>query len=90
MRTAKIIAASALFFVSTAGASTAEKALFAPVQATCSCKGKGDCTCPKGQCKCKNCGNGTKAKIYETLKGTSESTQLPDTARLDARGGTFI
>ncbi len=60
---------------------------------TCSCKNAGDCTCPKGKCKCKNCGNGhqNKAKVFDTLKGSHETTRLPDTARYeDARGGVFI
>ena len=80
-----------LFLGSTAGASTVEKAfLGVDATATCSCKGKGDCTCPKGQCKCKSCGNGNKAKVFEALKGSNETTVLPNTARMDARGGVFI
>lgn len=84
-----------LFFASTAGAATVEKNVFGSVNpATCSCKGKGDCTCAKGQCKCKSCGNGatgtTKKNVFEALKGSNETTKLPDTARLDARGGVFI
>lgn len=91
MQTLKAIAVGALFLASTAGAATVERAFFgAPTQATCSCKGKGDCTCAKGQCKCKSCGSGNKAKVFEALKGSNETTKLPDTARLDARGGVFI
>jgi hypothetical protein len=90
MQTLKSIAVGALFLASTAGAATVEKTLFG-AQATCSCKGKGDCTCPRGQCKCKNCGNSAKpVKVFESLKGANEPTQLPDTARYDARGGVFI
>jgi hypothetical protein len=91
--TLKSIAVSALFLASTAGAATVERSLFgATAPATCSCKGKGDCTCPKGQCKCKSCGNHAKVKpvLFETLKGSREKTVLPDTARYDARGGVFI
>ncbi|HEY0882677.1 MAG TPA: hypothetical protein VGD87_14145 [Archangium sp.] len=91
--TLKSIAVSALFLASTAGAATVERTLFgaAPARATCSCKGKGDCTCPKGQCKCKSCGNHAKVKpVFETLQGNKETTVLPDTARYDARGGVFI
>lgn len=58
--------------------------------ATCNCKNASDCTCPRGQCKCKNCGAHHKATMLESLKGSSEKTRLPDTARHDARGGVFI
>ncbi len=91
MQLARTVAVSALFLASTVGAATVEKAAFgAPAPATCSCKGKGDCTCARGQCRCRNCGNGAKAKVFEALKGATEKTRLPDTARLDARGGVFI
>lgn len=91
MQTLKSLAVSALFLASTAGAASVEKNLFGTPSATCSCKGKGDCTCPRGQCKCKNCGNQAKAKpVIDPLKGANETTRLPDTARLDARGGVFI
>ena len=90
MQTFKSLAV-VLFLGSTAGATTVEKAsLGVDASATCSCKGKGDCTCPKGQCKCKSCGNGNKAKVFEALKGSNETTVLPNTARMDARGGVFI
>jgi hypothetical protein len=96
MQTIKSIAVGILFLASTAGASTVERSFFGSLsatKATCSCKGKGDCTCAKGQCKCKSCGNGShgnKAKVFEALKGSNETTKLPDTARLDAHGGVFI
>lgn len=89
MQTFKSLAVGALFLASTAGAATVEKSAFG-LQATCSCKGKGDCTCPRGQCKCKSCGNSVKKPVFENLKGSNETTRLPDTARLDARGGVFI
>lgn len=86
----KSVALGVAFFASAASAAAVEKSVFG-VQATCSCKGKGDCTCPRGECKCKNCGNSAKKKqVFETLKGSNETTQLPDTARYDARGGVFI
>jgi hypothetical protein len=89
--TLKRFAVGALFLASTAGAATVEKTFFGTgPSATCSCKGKGDCTCPRGQCKCKGCGNSAKTKVFESLKGSNETTQLPDTARYDARGGVFI
>lgn len=90
---AKGLAAVVLFFAATAGASALERSLFqagAPVKATCSCKGKGDCTCPKGQCRCKNCGNGARLKLMESLQGNTANTRLPDTARGEARGGVAI
>jgi hypothetical protein len=91
MQTLKSFAVGALFLASTAGAATVEKTFFGTApSATCSCKGKGDCTCPRGQCKCKGCGNSAKTKVFESLKGSNETTQLPDTARYDARGGVFI
>lgn len=89
----KGVAVGVLFLASTAGAATVEKNLFgsgALNPATCACKGKGDCTCAKGQCKCKSCGNGASKKMFEALKGSNETTKLPDTARLDARGGVFL
>jgi hypothetical protein len=92
MQIVKHIALSIACLGATAAAAAAvEKSPFG-VQATCSCKSKGDCTCPRGECKCKNCGNGEKAKkqVFETVKGANESTRLPDTARYDARGGVFI
>ncbi|MFZ5444995.1 MAG: hypothetical protein ACOZQL_33705 [Myxococcota bacterium] len=91
MQILKSLAVSALFLASTAGAASVEKNLFGTsTRATCSCKGKGDCTCPRGQCKCKNCGNHAKPQVVDTLKGAGETTRLPDTARYDARGGVFI
>jgi hypothetical protein len=98
MQTLKSVAVGILFLGSTAGAATVERSFFGSGSAsseanhaTCSCKGKGDCTCAKGQCKCKSCGNSNhKAKVFEALKGSNETTKLPDTARLDARGGVFI
>jgi hypothetical protein len=58
--------------------------------ATCNCKNASDCTCPRGQCKCKNCGAHQKPTMLESLKGSTEKTRLPETARHDARGGVFI
>jgi hypothetical protein len=90
MKTLKSFAVGACFFATSAGATGLEKAALGPVHETCSCKGKGDCTCPKGTCKCKNCGNGRKARMFDPVKGAQETTILPETARYDARGGVFI
>ena len=90
MQTFKHLALGALLFGTTAGAGGFETPELS-LQATCNCKGKGDCTCPKGECKCKNCGNGAKkARVYDALKGSNQTTRLPDTARLEAHGGVFI
>jgi len=44
----------------------------------------------KGQCKGKAC-TPVKRVIFDSLKGASETTKLPDTARSeDARGGILI
>lgn len=88
----KTFAMTAFFVAASANAATVEKTFFgtAPKKATCGCKGKGDCTCPRGQCKCKTCGIHAKPVMFEAVKGSKESTRLPDTARVDARGGVFI
>jgi hypothetical protein len=85
----KGLAVAALFVGSTAGAASVEKALFElpAAKATCTCKGPNDCTCPKDKCKCKGCG---KKVVIDALKGASETTGLPDTARNDARGGVLL
>jgi hypothetical protein len=87
----KAVAISASLLASQALASNVETHLFgAQTHETCNCKNAADCTCPKGKCKCKNCGGG-KVKIFESLKGAQETTRLPDTARLDeARAGVLI
>lgn len=88
----KSMAVAALFVASTAGAANVEKVLFelpGATKASCSCKGPNDCTCPKDKCKCKGCGKKA-AVVIEALKGASETTRLPDTARFDARGGVFL
>ena len=87
----KTIFICAIGLATQAFAASVEKQLFGTqVQATCNCKNAADCTCKKGECKCKKCGNG-KTKVFDTLKGSNETTRLPDTARYeDARGGVFI
>jgi hypothetical protein len=87
----KMAAVGALVIGAQAFGANGEKNLLGSSAATCKCKGPADCTCKKGQCKCKSCGNGDKVQIFETLKGSHETTRLPDTARReDARGGVFI
>lgn len=58
--------------------------------ATCNCRGAGDCTCPRGQCKCKKCNHGQKLRLIDALRDAPTTTRLPDAARHDARGGVFI
>jgi hypothetical protein len=91
LMTFKTLAFGALLLGSSAGATAVEKALLG-ASATCNCKGSGDCTCPKGQCKCSKCGNGAHAKprVIKTLEASPETTRLPETARHDAHGGVFI
>lgn len=60
------------------------------LNATCSCRSAGDCTCKKGSCKCAKCGNHHTAKVIESLKQTPSDTRLPQTARLEATGGVRI
>lgn len=89
----RTLAFGALLVGSTAGATGLDKALLglSDTQATCGCKGPGDCTCPKDKCKCKNCGHKAKpGAIIKTLQGASETTHLPNTARHEAHGGVFI
>lgn len=82
--------AAALFCAATAGAAAVERSVLPISPATCSCKGKGDCTCAKGQCRCKNCGNAAHRQMMVPLQGQTENTRLPTTARGEARGGTAI
>jgi hypothetical protein len=85
------VAAVSMGFGSFAFASPIDRPLTnTRVQATCNCKSAADCTCPRGQCKCKNCGAHGKPVMLESLKGSTEKTLLPETARHDARGGVFI
>jgi uncharacterized low-complexity protein len=58
-------------------------------QATCECKTKGEHTCAKDKCKASEAHQRV-PKMAEPLTGSHDSTRLPDTARLDARGGIFI
>ncbi|MBL8922907.1 MAG: hypothetical protein JNJ54_28925 [Myxococcaceae bacterium] len=92
MRTSSFIklAAVSMGFASFAFASPIDRPLGGSTSATCNCKSAADCTCPRGQCKCKNCGAHQKPQMFDSLKGSSERTRLPDTARHDARGGVFI
>lgn len=85
----RTLAIGALLMAPVVNAAGLEKSVLG-VDATCGCKGPGDCTCPKDKCKCKNCGHAKKARVFDSLQGASETTRLPDTARLDARGGVFI
>jgi hypothetical protein len=63
------------------------------LSATCTCSGKSDCTCKKGACQCKNCKKHhgvKKSGFVDPLKGTSRSSTLPGSARVDATAGIFI
>jgi len=81
---------AAAFLLLSAPAEACEKhAKVEPQQlaATCTCTGKGDCTCKKGQCKCKKCEG---HHFVEPLKGRKASPELPSEARSDASAGIFI
>lgn len=63
------------------------------LSATCKCDGPSECTCKKGECKCKKCGakHGVKKTLLmEPLNGSQQSPELPQNARYDATGGVFI
>jgi hypothetical protein len=55
--------------------------------AKCSCESKADCTCKKGQCKCKKCGG--RHEVLEALQGQSGGQPLQD-ARYDASAGVML
>ena len=61
--------------------------------ATCNCSGPADCTCKKGECKCKKCEKHhriQKTQLLEPLNGTPVTPVLPENARYDATAGVFI
>jgi len=53
----------------------------------CSCHSAADCTCKKGQCKCKACKH---KRMVEPVKGTLDALKLPTEARWEATSGVFI
>ncbi|MDQ3266429.1 MAG: metallothionein [Myxococcota bacterium] len=53
----------------------------------CSCQSAADCTCKKGQCKCKACKH---KRMIQPVKGTTDALQLPKEARWEATSGVFI
>ena len=74
-----------------------EKAKDDAVTAKCNCEGPADCTCKKGECKCKKCSKnhhqtaGEKSSgLLPPLKGSVSSPEVPANARLDASAGLFI
>ena len=59
--------------------------------AKCSCDSKADCTCKKGQCKCKNCKG--RHDMVEPLQeqGTTQAVDAPaGSARNDATAGVLL
>ena len=92
----KFAAVSVFSLASLSMASGFDRPLIPKASATCNCKNAADCTCPKGQCKCKNCGAhaaphaSPNGRMTDTLRGATESTRLPQSARRDARGGLSI
>jgi hypothetical protein len=62
-----------------------------PMAATCSCQSASDCTCKKGQCKCKKCGAGrARGKVIDSLQEAVRPAPLPNKAQRDASAGLFI
>ncbi len=76
----KAAAVGALLAAGSASASGLEKTWSVPVQPACK----------PSDPKCSKTKAAPKRLLFETLKGASQTTRLPDTARLDARGGTLI
>lgn len=64
------------------------------LSATCNCGGPADCTCKKGECKCKKCDKHhrgvQKTLLLEPLRGVPVRPELPADARYDATAGVFI
>jgi hypothetical protein len=58
--------------------------------AKCSCESKADCTCKKGECKCKKCGG--RHEVLEALQGQSGGQPLQHTrdAHGDASAGVML
>jgi hypothetical protein len=75
----KAVAIGALLAAGSAAATGVEKVTELPVPA-----------CKANDSKCVKPKAAPKRLLFDTLKGSSETTRLPDTARLDARGGTLI
>ena len=67
------------------------------LSATCSCSGPSDCTCKKGECKCKKCskhhgvkkGTGS-TRLMEPLQHQQRSPVLPKDVQQHATGGVLI
>lgn len=66
------------------------------LSATCDCGGPSDCTCKKGECKCKKCSRHQvkpavkKTLLMEPINGRHRSPVLPQNARFDATAGIMI
>lgn len=63
------------------------------VSAKCNCSGPSDCTCKKGECKCKKCskdGHRHQGALVPKLKGAKGTSEVPASAPLDASSGLFI
>lgn len=57
----------------------------------CRCSGSGDCTCKKGQCRCKNCNNkGHKNRVAPSVVGKAVVAPSVTPVRAEARAGIFL
>ncbi len=75
-----VVIAGAMFWSSAFAAVISGKRVVLPAGQS------GDCAKSVG----KNVKPCTKRVMFESLKGASETTKLPDTARYEARGGVLI
>lgn len=81
-----VVIAGAMLSSSAFAAVIAEKPVSLPESLSGKGSRDGDCT----KSTVKNVKPCTKRVMFEALKGASETTQLPTTARYEARGGVLI
>lgn len=83
------------------GTASTEAHVLAPVDevlaATCNCGSASDCTCKKGECRCKKCSKsgvkpapGGSTRLIEPLKNQPRILEVPQNALHEATGGILI
>ncbi|MBX5482739.1 MAG: hypothetical protein IRZ16_13000 [Myxococcaceae bacterium] len=93
-----LIPSAALFFTAAPALAcgTGAHGVHARLAATCGCGSPADCTCKKGDCKCRNCKHHQgravekETRLLDPLTGQPAQPDLPQNARLEASGGTMI